>query len=190
VRRGGDRLLGFGEALPQAPDRDAGGTGGAGNYTEVNRQRFVLAKVNATGTSHTSDTVTARITNPSARLNCCFSVGFEPDTSQEPAPFTPGDFTWTLTALRPGGTDGREARLHVIEDSKDLGRAYEVETAVKLIEVAATIGVPVDGAAAAIPGRWILEVIWEPAIPMCTSEVKALYVFCHCTLNQGADLAP
>jgi len=138
----------------------------------ANRKSVSLARVESSGTSRTSASVAALVVNPAARLICSFSITFEPDTVQALANYNSA--VWSARAMRVG-EDGRQAQLHEIFTSEGLPQLYEVGTAVRLIMLSATVTIPLTAGAAAIPGRWICEAQWEPAMPMCEDEIAALY---------------
>jgi hypothetical protein len=136
------------------------------------RKSVVLGRVESSGTSRTSASVAALINNPAARLVCSFSITFEPDTVQPISDYNSA--SWTATAMRVG-EDGRQAQLHDIFSGELLPQLYEVSTATRLILLTATLKIPLTAGSAAIPGRWICEAQWEPAMPMCETEIAALY---------------
>lgn len=158
-------------------DRPAGPQAQAGGATGVYQTRIPLAQVNTSGTSNPTATAIARVFNPSKQLSCAFSVAFEPSSLITPvANFQSAK--WTTTAMRPGGRDAREAYLHAIESAINLPRLYEMETAVRMVEISCALTVPLDGGGAAIAGNWVVTAEWEPDQPMCDDDVAALYAKC------------
>jgi hypothetical protein len=173
---------------PQS-DKNAGAIG-LGGWLEPVVRRVVLLKVNASGTQRLTASVAARIQNPATRLVCSFSISFEPETPQPFSNFNSS--VWSAQAIREGTVEGREAQLHSIFSSQTLPQLYEISTGVRAIDVTATLAIPLTAGAAAIPGSWVLESQWEPAIPMCAEELATLYAKCLAkqTLVAAGPLAP
>lgn len=145
------------------------------------RIRVPLAQVASAGGSTTATAEAsyfARIFNPSRRLSCGFSVGFE-SKGGPVADFNSS--TFTIRAFRPAG-DGAEAALHVIQSSTNLPQAYEVDTSVRILQLELKLTIPKDAAAANLTGNWVLEVIWEPNVDMCLSDLERLYSECTAQL--------
>jgi hypothetical protein len=166
----------------------AGAVAGGG-WIEPKLLRVPLAKVNGSGTQRTSVSVAARIDNPAARLVCSFSIGFEPEVPQTIADYQSS--VWSADGIRPGAA-GREAGLHNIFATQPLPELYEISSALRAVQVSATLQIPLTAGAAAIPGLWVLVVEWEPAMPMCEAEVAALYSRCGArgVLDAAGPLAP
>lgn len=178
---------GAGQSAPMS-DLPAGATN-RGGWLEPKPVRVQLARVNSSGAALASVSVAARIQNPAARLVCQFSISFEPDTPQAFSNFNSA--VWSAQAIREGA-EGREAQLHAIFSAQTLPQLYEISTGVRAIDVTATLTIPLTAGAAAIPGNWLLEVQWEPAIPMCSDELAALYSRCTArrTKDPAGPLAP
>jgi hypothetical protein len=183
----GDRVPGAGQTSPVSA-RPAG-TPGIGGMIRANTKRLVLARVNTSGTTRANVAVAATIINPAARLVCAFSLSFDPDTVQAFANYNSS--VWSARAMRIG-EGGRQAALHEIFTSEALPQLYEVSTAVKVIQISATLTIPLTAAAASVAGNWILEATWEPGIPMCEEEISALYsqTGLSIALAPAGDLAP
>jgi hypothetical protein len=148
--------------------------------------RVPLAAVATSGTSQTSGTVTARLTNPSARLICSWSVSFEPNA---PVLITSyGSATWTLTAARPGGVAGRRAALHALETAVALPTMYEIAGGIREVDVSCALALPTP----TVAGSWVLQADWEPTVLICDAELAEIYSRCTAVLTRGltAPLAP
>lgn len=144
-----------------------------------------LARVATTGTTNTTATVRATIRNPSRRLSCCFTIAFETPDGQRPANYSGAD--WTVRAMRKNRITGRTAPMHLLQDAIELPAGYELDSAIREIEVAADLTVPVSSAPAAIAGSWVLLVEWEPNQPsMCDDEIERLFADC----DVGVDGVP
>ena len=150
-----------------------------------------LAKVNTSGTTQTSGTIVARLRNPSRKLGCGFQIHFEVHqtdgrtvNSFAAAPAN----VWTTRVYDPDGGH----LLHELQNSVTIPRQYEMETFAPGVQITATLGLPLDIAAAAIAGTWVLLVKWEPVIPICDDEARSLYSQCAVTLERGLaiPLAP
>lgn len=138
-----------------------------------------IARSSASGSAGNSATVKCLIQLPSRRLSCAFSVSFEPDSSQRVASYAVAP-TWTATALRRNPVSNKVGTLHSIFSGRSLPELYEVDTAVRLIELSVLVTVAQDGAAATIPGVWVLLVEWEPNQDMasCPGEEAQLFGLC------------
>jgi hypothetical protein len=150
-----------------------------------------LVKVNTAGTSQTSGTVVARIRNPSRKLGCAFQIHFEVHQAdgRTVASFAGAPSNvWTTRVYDPTGGH----ILHTIQTDQTLPRQYEMETFAPGVQITATLGLPLDVAAAAIAGTWVMVVRWEPVVPMCDEEIRALYNQCTAVLERGLaiPLAP
>lgn len=160
------------------------------------RQRIATCKmgrVETSGTSQTSATRKATILNPSRRLSCSISLSFEPDQPVTLTGYGTG-CVWTLTAYRMNPENRRVATLHTIESGQALPRLYEVDTAVRLIEVSAVMTIP-QSAAGNVAGDWILACEWEPnqfISDPCGDEVANLLSLCGIkpSFNNVVVLAP
>jgi hypothetical protein len=185
------KLFGFVPGAGQSAPISArpAGTPGIGGMIRANTKRLVLARVNTSGTTRTSADVTATIINPAARLICSFSLSFDPDSPQSFANYNSA--VWSARGIRIGD-GGRQAALHEIFTSEALPQLYEASTAVRVIEVSATLTIPLTAAAATVAGNWVLEAQWEPGIPMCEEEIAALYSQTGLSLGLAAPgaLAP
>jgi hypothetical protein len=150
-----------------------------------------LVKANTSGTSQTSGLVIARIRNPSRKLGLAFQIHFEVHQADgrtiDSFAGAPANL-WTTRVYDPDGG----FLLHVLQTDATLPRQYEMETFAPGVEIRATLGLPLDVAAAAVAGTWKLIARWEPVIPMCDDEVRALYSQCAATLEKGLaiPLAP
>lgn len=181
-------LPGPGQTAPVS-NRPAGSVAGGG-WIEDKPVRVVLAKVNTSGSANTSAAVAADIYVPGARVIAGISLSFEP---KQPQAFTNyNSAVWSLSAARPGRGEGRRAALHSIFSSQALPQLYEVSSAVRLYVMTATLTVPLTAGAAAIEGEWVLEVDYEPAMPMCEPEVTGMYALCSVvqTIKPSGPLAP
>lgn len=150
----------------------------------------VIGRVNTSGTTNTSDTVVAKMLNPSSRLRGIIEAFFVADTQQLVNDYQSP--SWVLRALRPPGNGYREAELHVVENGLALPRAYEIDSLVRAMRISATITIPLTPAAASIAGNWVISATWEPNTPMCDDEVLELYDKCGLELvtKQTEPLAP
>jgi hypothetical protein len=163
----------------------------SGNALGPKILRVPLAKANTSGTTQTSGTVVARIRNPSRKLGCGFQIHFEVHQADGRTVNTfdgaPGNL-WTTRVYDPEGGH----LLHEIQSSVTIPRQYEMETFAPGVQVTAVLGLARDIAAAAIAGTWVLTARWEPVVPMCDDEVRALYAQCAATLERGLaiPLAP
>ena len=150
-----------------------------------------LVKVNTSGTTQTSGTIVARIRNPSRKLGMAFQIHFEAHQADgrtvDSFAGAPSN-VWTTRVYDPEGGH----LLQIIQTDATLPRQYEVETFAPGIQITATLGLPLDVAAAAIAGTWVMVVRWEPVVPMCEDETRALYAQCAATLERGLaiPLAP
>lgn len=176
-------------ATSARPAGPAGTRPGSAGYS-VKSERVQLARVNASGASNATGTAIARINNPSRRLSCSVSVAFEPDSPQAIPNYAGA--TYTLTAMRPGTNASKEARLHTILAATALPHAYEMDTAIRAIEVSAALTIPLTAGAAAIPGDWVLVVEWEPNQNLCIEDYEAQLARASAYLARGpsAPLAP
>ena len=153
--------------------------------------RLPLAKANTSGTTQTSGTIVARLRNPSRKLGCGFQIHFEVHQADgrtvESYDAAPANL-WTTRVYDPEGGHV----LHTIQSSVAIPRQYEMETFAPGVQITAVLGLPRDIAAGAIAGTWVLITRWEPVVPMCDDEVRALYAQCAVTLDRGltAPLAP
>jgi hypothetical protein len=144
-------------------------------------ERKELALVRAAGTSQPTGAITARIVNPSRRLTCSWSIVFESDAVVE---IDTWDAASVMTARACSFDSGREVLEHVLQNAVALPTGYEMDSLVSGVRIVATLGIPLDAAAAVVPGSWILKVTWEPDQPLCDDEVVALYSQC------AADCVP
>jgi hypothetical protein len=145
-------------------------------------ERKQLARVESAGTSQPTGDVTCRILNPSRRLTCTFAIVFEPDTVQTLV--FPGAAVWTPRGFIPGGDGGREVLVHALETGIAIPRMYELDSMLPGVNIAATLAVVTNLAAATVPGTWVLRAAWEPNQPVCEDEVSSLYTGCN------ADVVP
>lgn len=134
----------------------------------------VASAAPATGTTVTR---VARILTPGPELALAFGLSFEPTTPVAINSFASA--AWTATAMRSGSGEGREARYHAIFTSEVLPQLYTVAGVIPDIEISAALTIPLDGAAAGIPGQWVLEALWGAAAPgLCREDRDFLYNLC------------
>lgn len=153
------------------------GTGAPLGYYEPKVQNLVLAKVVAAGGgSAISAGAMLRIKNPSRRIGVGFQIHFEPATRVDIN--TWGTSSWSHWVFDPEG----DHRLHELEASFSLPRQYEAETYAPGFLISATLGLPLNAAAAVIPGNWVARVRFEPCMPFCESEIARLYSDCFASL--------
>lgn len=136
-----------------------------------------LAVCNLSGTSNTSGTAYARIVNPSARLRCTFSVSFQPAIAGAITDYGVSGSTWDVRAMSPGSNGGPDSELHLLQSSQSLPRSYELDSGIKVVRVTAGLQIP-RRSAVEIAGNWVIEVEWEPSVPMCADELQALFGRC------------
>jgi len=145
-------------------------------FYEPKIQDLVLAKVIAAGGSATSTGAIIRIKNPSRRIGVGFQVHFEPATRTDVN--TWGASSWSHWVYDPAG----DHRLHELEAGEDLPRMYEAETYAPGFLISATLALPLNAAAAVIPGNWVARVRFEPCMPFCEAEINRLYSDCFASL--------
>ena len=137
----------------------------------------LLEVASAAPASGTSATRVARVITPGPELVAAIGVAFEPTT-----PVVIGSFNsaaWSMTAMRSGGSNGKEARYHSIFASASLPQQYGFAGIVPDVEISAALTIPLDGGAAGIPGVWILEVMWGASSPgLCREDREYLYNLC------------
>lgn len=169
-------------------ERPAGTAGAVVGVLEPKVIPVFLAKVNSSGTANTTDTVIARIRNPSRKLGCAFQVHFESKDQIAVNAFdgSPANL-WTTRVYDPEGGH----LLHFLQESVSIPRQYEVETFAPGFQISAVLGLPRDASSNVIPGQWVMRVRWEPVVPMCDDEVRALYGQCAAWVEvPGGPLAP
>lgn len=147
-----------------------GAAGGPAVGVEPKVLRVPLATVAASGTTRLTVDVAARVAHPSRRLSCYMSIGFEPTAALGITPNVQTS-TWVIRAMRPGTRNGRESFLHEVKAASALPDGYEVDSAVRMFLVTATLKIPLDGAGAAIPGTWVLQAEWEPSLDLCQEDL-------------------
>ena len=182
--------MGFGMGPGRGPIKPPGPPGSTSDRIASLVIPQLLGRVNSAGTSNTSDVIVAKVRNPSSRLRCIIEGIFQPDAGVAVNSYTAP--SWILRAMR-GAADGyREVELHTIESGLALPRAYELDSAVSLVQVTATITIPTDVAAAVITGNWSLIARWEANQPLCEADLLALYAMCGCEVvtKQVIPLAP
>lgn len=163
---------GIGSAVfPGAVGNERGGIS-----VEPETRRVVLGVVSGASLVTTA-TARARVTNPSSRYNLSMAIAFEPDAALGIAPNS-NSTAWTINAIRPGGREGREARLHEVQASTAAPDLYEVNSAVREFEIVAALTVPLDAGGAAITGAWVLTAEWEPAMSLCAEDIRGVYAKC------------
>lgn len=165
-----------------------------GNASSVlKRVRVELAKVNTSGTSQPTASVTAYVRVPSSRLTVAMSVAFEP-ASGGVAPSSYSGAQWTVRAMRPGDarSGSKECELHEVDSSKALPRMYEATSSVRLFKITCALAIPVDVSAAALAGSWVLEAEFEPNTLICDNEAQQLLPVCTANLSRSSapTLAP
>lgn len=168
------------------PGRGAGVSPGpagmaAGVGVPIKSERLVLGTVSGASLVTTAN-VTARVDNPSGRLNYSLSLAYEPNASGTPVVAGANPTTWSIQAMRPGIDGGRDAYLHSVLASTNAPYLWEGISAVRQFQVATVLYVPVDGAAAAVPGRWVLVAEWEPALDLCAEDISQLFSRCRARL--------
>lgn len=168
-------------------ERPAGERQGIGSTLGPKLLAVALAKVNSSGTTQLTGTVVARLRNPSRRLGCGFQIHFETASRILVNTYDVASL-WTTRVYDPDG----DHLLHEIQTSLSLPRQYEMETFAPGVQITAVLGLPKDGAAAVIPGTWVLRVRWEPVVPMCDEETRSLYSGAEAYLDRGltSPLAP
>lgn len=171
------------------PDRPAGERSLAAGALGARVREVLLAKVNTSGTSQTSGTVVAKLRNPSRKLGCGFQIHFEAKSRIAINAFdgAPANL-WTTRVYDPDG----DHMLHELQSSVTIPRQYEMETFAPGVAITAVLGIPRDGGGTTIEGTWVLRVRWEPVIPMCDDEARALFGAAEAWLERGlaAPLAP
>lgn len=140
-----------------------------------------LCRINSNSSTSGSVTVRASVLMPSRRLSCMISLAFESGDGQTPNGFNSS--TWVLRAIRRNEATGRRARLHTLA-SESLPSGYELDSAIREVEVEATLKAPLTAGSAAIAGEWVLLVEWEPNQPsMCEEEIRELFSYCEATVQ-------
>lgn len=148
-----------------------------------------LARVATAGAAQTSGTVIAKIRNPSRKLGCGFQVHFEAASRIAVNAFdgSPANL-WTTRVYDPEG----DHLLHFLQEAMTIPRQYEMETFAPGVQLSIVLGLPRDAGGNTIAGNWILRVRWEPVIPMCDDEARALGAAAEAWLEVGLanPLAP
>ena len=142
---------------------------------KILRQQLI-AVASAAPATGTTVTRVARVITPASELQVAIGLAFEPAAGQVVADYQSA--AWTLTAMRSGAGGGKEARYHKILDATALPALTNHAGIIPDIEVSAALTIPLDGAAAGIPGEWVLEVSWGGAIHLCPEDREFLYAMC------------
>lgn len=152
---------------PKGLQIDSGGSSGRLNNTEKPLKQRVIRKVIAnyavgSGLGSTQ-TVTALLHNPSPRLSCVLSCGFELTnnvdvvTGASPA-------TWKMQAFRKSAAAGVQALLNVVFSSRNLPDAYEIDSGLK--EARLTVTLPNTAIGTGQSGALVMEALFEPNVPV------------------------
>lgn len=176
--------FGWGSSMPHLPGAPAGSLVRAGGYK--NHLYALLGEVRASGTTQTTATAVARILNPSKALNLVYGVVFEPAN-----PITIDSFqtaAWTHRVFVPATAGFREVLGQALETGIALPKLYEADSGAPGILITATLAIPLDASAAAIPGRWLARAWWEPTVPMCEADVRGLFAMCSISRDSGPTI--
>lgn len=128
-----------------------------------------------------ANVATCIITNPSTRLHGQVEVFFEPTSEPEPI-FSYNASVWDIDAFAKG-LNRRMDRLHNVELNENLPRAYEWNTAIKIVRVVATCLVPQTAAAADIDGTWYVRAYFEPNMDFTGDDEELQKLFSEAGLE-------
>jgi hypothetical protein len=150
----------------------------------------ILARYLPTGTGGGTGvfTVSALIYTPSSRLRLAVVACFEPDNTTTPDPAFVVQPTWSVRAMSRNPESGREVPLQLAYPAPATGNttanlpdAYELDSAVKLLRVNATLqdtNFSIAYVPATQPVNFIITAFWEPNTPMSDEERDNLYSQC------------
>jgi len=161
---------------PKGLQIQPGGTGdGAGASIRRRTLRATAAKYSVGAGATGSHTVYFTVHNPSPRLRCKLSVGWELTGNAE---FVAGAGapTWALRALRLSEEGGNQALLNQVFTSpgptRSLPDAYELDSAMKYCR--GTLVLNATDLATGLAGNLVIEAEWEPNGPPDDETLRLL----------------
>ena len=154
----------------------SGGSGGA-EFAAIRRRtiRQTAAQYLTASGVTAQQTVYFQVHNPSPRLRCKVSVGWELTGGVDFAAGA-GSPTWAMRAVRRSEEGGAQALLNQVFTSpgptRALPDAYEMDTAMR--DARGTLVLNATDLATGLTGNLVIEATWEPNGPPDDESVKLL----------------